>query len=219
MKHLTSTSPGFTIVELLISTAVFATVLLLSTFGLLQIGRTYYKGVTSNRTQETARIILDEVADAIRFGSGTPAVPAQAGGGTPGMYCAGGKRFSYLRARQLVEGAPNGTQARHVLVVDDVGTCSASTPAQNLSNPSVVLTPGSRELMNTRMRLTDFSVTPVGGTTNLYDIRVRVVSGDENQLVDLIGADGIRESCVNERTGSQFCAASELSTVVEKRIK
>ena len=58
---------GFTIIELLIATTVFSLILLISVAGILQISRMYYRGVTQSRTQETARSIIDEVGEAIRF--------------------------------------------------------------------------------------------------------------------------------------------------------
>jgi type II secretory pathway pseudopilin PulG len=205
---------GFTIAELLIATAVFSTVLLLCTYGLLEIGRTYTKGTTTSRTQEVARSILENVTEAIQFGGGTVSTLPQAANGVPGMYCAGTKRFSYIRNRVLVEGSAN-----HVLVVDTFGTCSDGVPVQGLGGTP--LTASSKELMATRMRLARLSVESLGN--GLYRVTVRVVTGEDNLLLDLLqgngspGTDSVWDTCRNERAGSQFCAVSELTTTVEKR--
>src|SRR5690606_22524615 len=92
MKYVNKISgqKGFTIVELMIATSVFSVVLLLCTYGLLAIGRSYYKGVTISRTQETARLIVDDVAEAIQFNGG--AVVLNPAGR---MYCIGSRRYSY----------------------------------------------------------------------------------------------------------------------------
>src|SRR5688572_9314579 len=145
---LSKASAGFTIIELMMATTVFTVVLMLCTLGLLEVGRSYYKGVTATRTQETARTVLEEVTEAIQFGGGAVVMPPVAAEGTSGFYCVGSKRFSYMRDRQLID-APSAInpaqQARHVLVVDDVGSCSLATGAQALTGNNPPLTAGSRE--------------------------------------------------------------------------
>lgn len=207
---ISQSSKGFTIVELMIATGVFSVVLLLCTYGLLQVGRTYYKGITASRTQETARLILTEVTEAIKLGGGTVVTPAQAGGGTPGFYCIGTKRFSYVRNRLLTDGSP-----QHVLAEDEEPACSTATGPQGMNG---TLEAGSRELMNTRMRLSHLTIARIPNT-DLYSVSVRVVSGEDSQLEDVAPADGVLDSCRNTRAGSQFCSASELSTVVQKRVR
>lgn len=183
---------GFTIVELMIATAVFATVLMLASFGLLQVARTYYKGVTITRTQETARTIMEQVADMIRFGAVgevdmfPPATPS-------GFGCIqiGSQAFRYRIGTYRAEESTTGPFFARV------SNCSAS---------------GGREFIGVRMRLSHFSVTPVGPRdSNTYRIQVRVISGDN----DLLDGDQCR---ADAGSGSQFCAVSELSTVVQKRI-
>ncbi len=199
---------GFTVIELMIATSVFATVLVICTVALLQIGRTYYKGITTTRTQETAREIIEEVAQAVQYGSGQPE-PLSAGSSLG--YCIGGKRYSY-RLDWEVSDTPDisQNQSRHALVADEL-TCSGLPPQAVAPSPPAA--PSGREQINTRMRLGRFDVQPIGPTGNLYKITVRVVSGDN----DLLTSDHLH--CASQRTGGQFCAVSELSTVVEKRVK
>lgn len=204
-----SNQKGFTIVELMIATAVFAVVLLLCTVGLLQISRTYYKGVVTARTQEVARDILEDVSDSIRFNGGAVAPSILPNGATRGI-CAGGRRYSYQLNKQLNETIAS---QRHVIVVDEPANCSAGTTAQNING-----SPAGRELMSTRMRLSTFSVAQVGTSTDLWRVTVRVASGENNLLIDTNG-DGTLDTCRNVRSGSQFCAVSELSTVVQKRVR
>jgi prepilin-type N-terminal cleavage/methylation domain-containing protein len=201
---------GFTIVELMIASAVFSAILLLLTMGLLAVGRTYYKGVVTSRTQQVSRAILEDVSDSIRFNGGTVAPSIVPNGLSRGV-CVGGKRYSYELNKQLNEGVAS---QRHVLVVDDLATCSAGSTAQNMSSA----TPTGRELMSTRMRLSAFSVTQVGSGTDLWRITVRVASGEDDLLQDTDG-DGVLDTCRTLRSGSQFCAVSELSTVVQKRVR
>jgi prepilin-type N-terminal cleavage/methylation domain-containing protein len=208
---------GFTIVELMIATSVFAVVLIICTIAMLQIGRTYYKGITSTRTQETAREIVDEVARAIQYGSGRPET-LTAGGNTG--YCIGNKRYSYDLDWQVADN-PNTSQnqSRHALVVDDIACAGSAALAVAPSPPANPITAAGvgenpHELINTRMRLMRFTVQQVGAAdSNLYRIIVRVVSGDN----DLLTSDHM--NCSSQRAGGQFCAVSELSTVVQKRVE
>lgn len=201
---------GFTIVELMIASTVFATVLLVVTFAVLQIGRTYYKGITTTRTQEATRAVVDELSQAIQFGSGEPYVNLSGG-----VVCAGSKRFSFVLNQQVTGGTAPGD---HALMMEQVDACDGQV--RDMS--------AGREMLNTRMRLASFDVqrvvdseddddeVPVIGA-RLYRITVRVVSGDNDLLEDRSG-NGILDSCRAERAGGQFCAVSELSTVVQRRL-
>lgn len=204
---------GFTIVELMIATSVFSVILLIMTYGILQISRTYYKGIGLARTQEVARTISDEIGQAIQFG-GDSVVMAAAGDGSQGR-CIGGREFSYLPYRQVAR-VPVAPQARHAMVVRDNVACGAT--AQPLANTDAT----GRELVPDRMRLTALSITRVG-TSDLYNVQVGVGYGDNSAFVDRNGDGQINGSdapieCRNNR-GSQFCATSELNTTVQKRVK
>jgi prepilin-type N-terminal cleavage/methylation domain-containing protein len=204
---------GFTIIELLIATTIFSVILLIMTFGILQISRTYYKGVGLARTQEVARTISDEVAQAIQFG-GDSIVMGAAGDGSQGR-CIGGREFSYLLYRQLVQPATVPNHARHAMVVRDNVACGAT--AQQLSNTNAA----GRELVSPRMRLTAMSINRIGAT-DLYSVTVGVGYGDNSVFVDRnsdgqINATDAPIECRNNQ-GSQFCATSELNTVVQRRV-
>src|SRR4051812_8577751 len=89
---------GFTIIELLIATVIFALVLLVITTGVLQFTRQYYKGVISSHTQSAARAIADDVTRALQFGVGS-VQPLTTNGTSPAGqtygYCIGqSKRYS-----------------------------------------------------------------------------------------------------------------------------
>jgi prepilin-type N-terminal cleavage/methylation domain-containing protein len=203
---------GFTIMELLIATVVFSVVLLVVTAGILQIARVYYKGVTESSTQNTARNIIDTVAQAVQFSGGnvTPTV----GSPTPGTnyaFCVGNQQFSYRLGWQ-VENVhnPSLNQTWHALAQNSAAGCSSSTAAQNLTNQAI----NGRDLVGPHMRLANLSVTPAGG--NSWRIQVRVVYGDNDLLNNPTGTNA---SCRGQRAGSQFCSVADLSTVVVKRVE
>lgn len=198
-----SSQTGFTIIELMIASSVFSVVLLLSTYGLLAIGRSYYKGVTISRTQETARIIVDDITDSIRFNGGPVVLkPSER------MFCIGNRRYSF--GLNEVKSSSN----HYVLIADNPGACSGgiSRNTQVDGNSSLNTSTNPSDLMNTRMRLTDFSVNKVND--QLYSVSVRVVSGEDNMMQN----EGGKLMCKNDPASSQFCAVSELVTVVQKRI-
>lgn len=201
---------GFTLVELMIATVVFSVVLLLVTFGVLQVSRNYYKGVTSTKTQQTARAIIDQISQAIQFSGGTITPTAAPSPGSNQVFCLNSQRYSYVLGRKLTDGT------NHVLVVD-TPPCTGSSTAQNLATTS--LTAGSKELVAPNMRLAKLSVSSVG--TNLWQVTVRVVYGDDDLLISPSGASpaySAPDAGCDINAGSQFCAVSELSTVVQKRL-
>lgn len=210
MKFMRNNQQGFTIIELMVATAVFSVVLLLCTYGLLAIGRTYYKGATISRTQEAARIIVDDISEAIRFNGGN-VHDSEANS----WHCVGTKRYSFAINRQL-------SDSNHALVSDTISSCGPGTGRQAEIDGGA-LSASSQELLGNRMRLMRFSLEDIGD--NLYRITVRVATGEDDLFEDLInnttgapGGDGQPDTCKNERSGSHFCAVSELTTVVQKRV-
>jgi prepilin-type N-terminal cleavage/methylation domain-containing protein len=203
---------GFTIVEVMIATLVFGTVLLLVTSAILQFTRVYYKGVTESNVQDTARTITDLISQSIQFNGGT--VNTTTASPSPGTYyafCIGGQRYSYTTGWELA-GAYNASkhQIPHVLVVDNYAGCNGSTPtAQNL-NGGVL----GRELLGSSMRLARLQVTNIG--TNLYTVSVRVVYGDDDLLN---GPTSATAKCQTYSSGTQFCAFSDITTTVVKRVQ
>jgi prepilin-type N-terminal cleavage/methylation domain-containing protein len=194
---------GFTIVELLIATAIFSVVLMVAAFAFLQIGKSYSKGNTTARTQTVARAILDDVAQAIQFSSGDVKVPDAVNvSGTASMYfCAGEKTYTYVLGAQLEDGV------NHAFMKNKGTGCAAPT----------AWTSNMVELLGPRMRVAYFELAQVPGSNNLFSIRIRIAHGDTDLLSDKIGADGIVDTC-NEGAGKQYCAVSDLSTTVQKRI-
>jgi prepilin-type N-terminal cleavage/methylation domain-containing protein len=212
-RNFSKQSRGFTIIELLVATSVFAVVLVVITTGILQVSRLYYKGVTDSNTQNVVRTITDTVSQAIQFEGGV-VVPTTSGAATPTspkVLCIGNKRFVYDIGWQLVENSPDATkhQAYHTLVQDNFSGCSGTS-----TQPLNVQTVTGRELLSPNMRLSKFNVTNLG--SNLYRVEVRVIYGDDDLLKNPNDPD---TTCINSTAGTQFCAISELNTVVTKRVQ
>lgn len=209
MKKILKNNRGFTILELLIATAVFSTILLLCSYALIQIGRVYYKGITMTRTQETARTIMEDIAQSIQF-SGQGVNVLAPSGGLKGI-CIDSRRYSYREGIKL-----GNNPSRHVLVADDGVACGSGTPILNVNDVSVVnASTNPREFLSEQTRLSALEVTLLDATTQLYSVRVKVVAGDNDLLDNPATPDA---SCRSGISGGQFCAVADISTIVQKRL-
>lgn len=241
-KQLHKPQTGFTIVELMIATVVFSVLLLIITSGVLQFTRQYYKGVISSNTQNTTRAVMDDVVRALQFSKAgyvpLPALDPAQPAGTNG-YCIGdSKRYSFKLNAQVTANSPNAAnhQSRRALVsVPDTTCTSTSTP---LNVTAAAIPAGGRELLGDGMRLVNLSISNLNGATDTYVVTVRVLYGDDDLVCDpdlpatnnggcqsgtfpltAIDNDADRDLQCKSTTGSQFCAVSELKTVVKKRIR
>ncbi len=226
MKKLDLKHKGFTLVELMIASTVFAMLLLIATTALIQIGRVYYKGIISSQTQESARSIIDEITRSIQFNGGS-VKPVMAMGPSPSNYfCIDDQRYSFVLGRKLLNSGVSVTdianETQRALVIDSDSVCSTG---QDLDSPST-LTVGSKEMLVPNMRLAKLTIcypgmipdavfcpTPPATGTNLYHVTIRVVYGPTNALTPT------KDECLSVPRDSQFCAVSELSTTVRKRVE
>jgi prepilin-type N-terminal cleavage/methylation domain-containing protein len=201
---------GFTIVELMIATLVFSVVLILITVGVLTFTKSYYQGINQSNTQNAARTIIESVSQAIQFSGDAVTTPITSNNGSLG-FCIGNQRYSYYLGGQLWdEGTPDAAlhQVKHALVMDKSGSC-AGLAAQDIQGATVA----GEEMLQPRMRLSKLTVENLSG--GLYKVTVRVVFGDDDLLNNPAGPDA---NCKVSISGSQFCAQSELSTIVKRRI-
>ena len=200
-NSLKNAQDGFTLVELMIAMTVFSLVLVAASAGLIQVGRTYYKGVITSRTQDTSRSIIDEISRSVQFSGESPDLVRDGSGNLAAM-CLGNTRYSIRTDVQVGDTNPHG------LYKDDAGATCASA---DLTTPQT----GGVELLGSNMRFSEFDVEALGDQQ--YRIVVWVVYGDDDLLeVDPNNAD--RTICRGSAVGGQFCALGELSTVVTRRL-
>jgi prepilin-type N-terminal cleavage/methylation domain-containing protein len=204
---------GFTIIELLIATAVFSVVLLIITGAIIQFSKIYYKSVISSRTQESARNIISDIGAAVQF-SGTASVSNTALSPTTGYLCIGSKRYTYRYNIQV-------TATQHALVADSPASCTGPYPSMTTTIPSGS---SASELLGVDMQLLGIDVSAVTGSTSLYNVALNVAYGKATDMIDDVkadgtsGSDGIMDRCRIIIQGGQFCAVTKLSTTVAKRI-
>ncbi len=199
---------GFTILELIIATAIFSVVLLILTYGILQIGRTYYRGMTSSRTQNVARAVSDEIVQNIQFGLTDINIGTANIGTSPGSFCINNKLYSGVVGRKLKLGT------NHVLVAGQ--GCSPSISSAITTPPfSLNSIARERELLADGMVLQRLSVTKLSAKN--YEVGVRVASGDPDMFETNNYLNGTTPTNCKSGTASQFCAVSELVTTARIR--
>lgn len=210
-----NTQKGFTIIELMIATSVFAVVLAIAASGVVTIGRLYYKGLTSSKAQETSRSVTETIARTIQFSGDSLAT----GGSFPNAqsFCFGQDRYTYIINSQVTDSTTIGL--RHD-IRPDLNDCS----------PIESDNPAGTELLPNHLRLLDFRISSV--SPDSFRIAIKVIYGDDD-LISTYDNDGnpvggsghptAVESngaqCKPGIAGSNFCASSELETIVNKRVK
>lgn len=216
---------GFTLVELMVATAVFSTLLLAVTAATLSIGRSYQRSMYASNTQAAASNIVDTLAQSVRFSKTATAVSGNAASGTA-TQCVGDQQILYTYGR-LVGDVSSATASKYGVVIRPVTPGCVVTPIHTAS-PTLS---GQKELLARGMRLSNLRITDQGA--GAYQVLVRVVYGED----DLLCSDSVAGSCTpgsatltaaqlqqsrdlrcKPGRGSEFCAATELSTTVYKRL-
>lgn len=206
---------GFTILELMIAASVFAVILLIVAVGVINFTNSYYKGVTTSKTQETARSIMDTITQAIQFGQFV-SVPQYYAVGTTYDMCVDGTLYAFRPGQEVTDTTPFGfNQGYHGLVAIS-NSCS-----QSAALPTAPTITNGRELLGQHMRINTLTVQQNG---NLFTIHLRIIYGDNDLLVQPLPAnvpawESTDENCGgSNQAGEQFCAVADLTTTVEKRI-
>jgi prepilin-type N-terminal cleavage/methylation domain-containing protein len=211
MKKIDKQQKGFTVVELLIATAVFSLVLLVFLIALIRISQIFYKGVNLSNTQEAARNTIQTISDDIQFFNVEPAV-------YDSYFCVGGYRYSFNKGVQVGGGDANDFG----IIREASSTCKpwtgSGSQAPDFSKAAKLLDPG--------MQLNDLVVKPVNGGISVKILVVFYGSSKTVFLSQLPSSindpndpsyNAYRASdarCTGPPSSSQFCATAEYQTTV-----
>lgn len=242
---MTHNKRGFTIVELMIATMVFSVILLSAATALIQMGKLYYKGVVTNRMQETTRSIVDQVGQQLQF-SKDNFVPSTGGSShqyivtngidgagkmTYSALCIGDTRYSFRINTQVNSGVtsgefdPTNLRGQHGLWRDTapgicVGANLSTTDPTSQSGAYNGIAGSGQELLPQNARLSSFDIkcttTPSPNSTTSCTITLGVIYGD-NELLEPDPHANTPTHC-QSIVGSQWCASSSLTTTVARRL-
>lgn len=205
---------GFTIVELMIATVVFAIILLMTLGGFVQIGRTFYKGVTISRTENTVRTIADSLSSDIRSASAgsSDTLTVDAGGNQVSYFCIG-QHLYYFRSGVIFDNDPSSTnipKSTFGFKQDNVSSACTPDAVRSLINTP---TSNAKELLGEKMRLSKLSVKCSDIATNrLCNLSIHIAYGDNDLLEP--PANGPSALCKGATAGTQFCATADINTSV-----
>lgn len=229
-KTKLKSNDGFTIIELMIATAVLSMVLVLVTVLMINIGNLYYKGISQSQVQDDVRSISDDITQQLKT-LGTSEQLASGSASVSGLseqsYCIGTVRYSFVLGRMVGTGTDiDGThQVPHALWRDTntSGGCtpldltqSDPTAAANVTQPGSSAPGSGTDMISGNYRLTALSITPFNPITNTspFTVSIGVAYGN----IDLLnGAVGLGVSCKGG-TGDKFCSTANLTTTVQQRL-
>jgi len=223
---LTPNHKGFTILELMIATAISSGAILLLMFGFLAMSDSYTKGLTVSQTQNTTRDVINTISQSIQFGDPTtiswtiPMVSAQSAS-TSGWFCADNNIFAYTLGQAVTANSTHTTG--NDALIEQTGTCPPPSGTYSANNRPY---PGKseQELLGPNMSLAAFSVAM--GADNTYLINIHIVFGSSTVLQGVTQSNGgvlyydigSNQVKCSGQAGQDFCASSDLQTVVVPRI-
>jgi len=198
---------GFTIIELMIATVIFTGIMIVLTFGVIEITNTYYKGITENKTQNVARSIMSNISQALQFNSGAFSqgmTTNTINGSTYDWLCIGSSfQLIYLPGYELTDGTPGtGTDQTNYALMESSNCSGAGTTSIS-----------GTELLDPSMRISNLAITAL--SSSLDQINLQVTYGDKVLLT--APATSPTVSCLGG-SGDQFCTVANLSTVVNPEL-
>jgi prepilin-type N-terminal cleavage/methylation domain-containing protein len=191
---------GFTIIELLVATAVFSLVLIVFLSAIIRISELFYKGVNMSNTQEAARNIVQDISDDIQFYQQQPVIGAN-------YFCVGAHRYTYSLYTKVDRATSHGI-TREVI---NGGCPSPSTQPVNYSK--------GEELVDTGMQLNKLTLSNCANGLCTISIHLIYYGADPSVLVP--GPSGVTPAvqapdatCGGPASSSEFCAVADYQSTV-----
>jgi prepilin-type N-terminal cleavage/methylation domain-containing protein len=205
---------GFTIIELLIATTVFGTLLTIATAGFLGIGNIFYKGVALTQTQNVSSQIINDISSNIQRAS-TVSTDQYTPGGYH-YYCIGGVRYTFLPQHELdtsvAENYSLGASANYGLLKDTLASAdSCPTPcvsscAQPFNKPQEILGDKMRVMTLDVIRNVAVPADPI------YTVSIVIAYGDDDTFNNVGNPNTIE--CTGTLSNQRFCAVNRQTTSV-----
>jgi len=213
---------GFTIVELLIATAVFTVVLLVAQTSFVRIGHLFYKGVSITQTQDVMDHLFQDISGNFQAAANVGGSQDSSSGGYD-YYCIGGTRYTYRINHEITDtGSTDHSPSGNFGILKDTlpgstGACAtpcADTGAGTCPSGTVKLN-NPVELLGDKMRVEKFDINQSTTTSNLYNISIVIAYGNDDTLTYSNPSDYSTVSCQGD-VQNNFCAVSRINTAVYK---
>jgi prepilin-type N-terminal cleavage/methylation domain-containing protein len=159
------------------------------------------------------------------------AIPAGCPGGYPGLdfdsirtFCVGKKRYFAIMDRRL---DPGTTPANHAnfswgqafVTYNDPGVGSRpGCPTNRPTDLPALVGYSYKELLSPGMILAKLDVDETSPGSGLWTISIRILNTDDKEFINDPGPGLGDWTCKTDKYSSQFCAQSELTTTVRKRV-
>ncbi len=204
-------SKGFTLIELMISTVVFSSILLIATIAIIYVSKTYVEGQVVIKNQDNSQAILMNLANAIKFddNSNNNIVLPQLNSSTNNYYfCIGSYEYIY----SLNQLFTSNNQVAGLLQL-------TNSLSPNCVYPTSINIGSSRQLLSQNERVGQLAISQ---NNNIYDISLTIGYGNNSVLQTLNTASDpappYKYRCVISAFSVSLCAVSSLSTTVTSRI-
>jgi prepilin-type N-terminal cleavage/methylation domain-containing protein len=193
---------AFTIIELMIATAILSVILVIVTAMMIGIGNLYYKGTAQASIQDNVRTVTDEISQDLQLNGSSLMTGTNTNPASPISYCVGTTRYTAILGKQITTNSSLGYyQTYHVLWRDSVtaGTCPNISYATFVNSPNPPTNPSTdpgTELIAPNSMLTYFKIT-IGASP--FTITVGEAYGPPDLLCD----SGTPGDCVNASNNTQ----------------
>lgn len=217
---------GFTLVELLVASAVFSVVSIVALTSFVEIGRIFYRTSIYTVNQQTSHNILTRVSGDISATTTVSTLPGDAGT-TNNLqryyYCVGNDRYTFILGHEVNLDQENRTNNFGLLRDKTASATGCNNPFDSNGNSNI--SNDAAELLGNNMRLNEFCLERIQTSTsntnygNLYRVTLDVASGDNRNLTTKAPpADAPNDQCVSPTfytcqgglQTTQYCADSNL---------
>lgn len=204
MKKLTQ--KGFTIIELLIASLIFTTILLLCLEGITRLGKIYIKNTSTSRTSQFIKAFTDEVSRQIKYGSSMPlTLPSNIDNSY--RFCVSGNAY------KIIFNNINDAIKRK------------QNPGCGTSIQGDFFDTGAENIAPNGMRVLTFSISE---SESLWSVNILVALGDNDLLTDADGntlseatpydqLTGVK--CRSGISGGEFCSVLGISSYATRRLE
>ena len=196
MRNKSKSQRGFTVIELLIATAVFSVVLLVFVTSFLRLSELFYKGVNLTNTQESARNMIQSISSDIQFYNQAPQVfPSE------NYFCIGTHRYTYV---PYVQYDPSSSSAIGMIKENLPNCVSPTIQPANLRNGQEMLDPG--------MQINKMIITC--NASGLCSVSTHLVYYSNDPTVLSPSSIDPAALCTGPASSTQFCATADYSSTI-----